>query len=125
MSAAFYTINCTQLQDILENIIKEDELRIIRFLLSNTKIDMKVNGATEHHSFLANTGTPQGAGLSPVLFIIYLENALRDVPTTQEHKDLPSEIAYADDIDCISLTSYRDVENNSRVTPPTPTQRKH
>ena len=110
MSAAFDTINRTQLLDILENIIEEDELRIIRFLLSNTKINMKVNGATEHHSFLANTGTPQGDGLSPVLFIIYLENALRDIPKTQEHKDLRSEITYADDVDCISLTCYSDIE---------------
>ena len=111
MSEAFDTINRTQLQDILENIIEEDELRIVRFLLSNTKIKMKVNGATEHHSFLANTGTRLGDGLSPALFIIYLENALRDVRATPEHKDLSPEIAYADDVDFISLTGYRDVEN--------------
>ena len=109
MSAAFDTTNCTQLVDILENI-EEDELRIVRFLLSNTKINMKVNEATVHHSFLGNAGTPEGGGLSPVLFIIYLENALRDVRTTPEYKDLPPEIAYADDVDLISLTGYRDVE---------------
>ena len=109
MSAAFDTINRNQLLDILENIIEEGELRIVRFL-SNTKINMKVNGATEHHSFLANTGTPQGDGLSPVLFIIYLENALRDVRTTPEHNEVPPEIAYADDVEFISLTGYRDVE---------------
>ena len=109
-SAQFETINRTQLLDILENIMEEDELRIVRFLLSNTKINMKVNGATVHHSFLANTGTPQGDGISPVLFIIYLENAIRDVRTTPEHKDLPPEFAYADDVDFINLTGYRDVE---------------
>ena len=110
MSAAFDTINRTQLLDILENIIEEDELRIVRSLLSNTKINMKVNGATEHYSFLANTCTPQGDGLSPVLFFIYLANALRNIRRTPEHKDLPPEIAYADDVDFISLTGYRDVE---------------
>ena len=110
MSAAFDTINRTQLLDILETIIEENDLRIVRFLPSNKKINMKDNGAIEHHSFLANTGTPQRKGLSPVLFVIYLENALRYVRTTPEHKDLPPEVAYVDDVVFISLTRYRDVE---------------
>lgn len=111
MSAAFDTINRQELLDVLRNIVDEDDLRMIRFLLSNTAINMTVNGASEKHCFNANTGTPQGDGLSPVLFIIYLENALRDVRVNPEHKLLPPEVAYADDVDFISLTEYRDVNN--------------
>ncbi|GFS11343.1 hypothetical protein ElyMa_006669300 [Elysia marginata] len=32
--------------------------------------------------FMSNVGTPQGDSLSPVLFTIYLENALREIRTT-------------------------------------------
>ena len=109
MSAAFDTINRAALLDILSGIIEEDEMRIIRFLLSNTTINMKVNAATETHSFTANTGTPQGDGLSPVLFIIYLEHALKNIRLQPEHELLPNEIAYADDVDFISMKEHRDV----------------
>ena len=103
MSAAFDTINRIKLLHILSDIVNEDDLRIIRFLLSNTVINMKINGATQQHSFTANTGTPQGDGLSPVLFIVYLENALRDVRLQLEHEFLPPEVACADDVDFISM----------------------
>ena len=71
--------------------------------------NMKINGATEQHSFTANTGTPQGYGLSPILFIVYLENALRDVRF--QHELLPPEVAYADDVDFVSFTGHRDVDD--------------
>ena len=111
MSAAFDTINRQKLLLILSEIIEEDELRMVRFLLSNTVINMNINGATQRRSFSANTGTPQGDGLSPVLFIVYLENALRDIRLQPEHQFLPSEVAYADDVDFISLIDHRDVNN--------------
>ena len=38
MSAAFDTIDRDILQQILKNIVEEDELRLIQFLLSNTLI---------------------------------------------------------------------------------------
>ena len=82
MSAAFDTINRSQILDILKTIIKEDELRIIRFLLSNTEINTKINGSSKAMPFMSNVGTPQGDSLSPVLFTIYLENALREIRTT-------------------------------------------
>ena len=111
MSAAFDTINRKELLHILaeEVALEEDELRLIRFLLSKTVIQMKVNAATENFSFTANTGTPQGDGLSPVLFIIYLENALKTVRLDPEHELLPNEVAYADDVDFVSMKEHRDV----------------
>ncbi|KAK3758783.1 hypothetical protein RRG08_054759 [Elysia crispata] len=85
----------------------EDELRIIRFLLSNTKIKTRINGPTKTNTFISNVGTPQGDSLSPVLFIVYLEHALKEVRTTlprpivKYKKGIPNEIAYADDVDFI------------------------
>ncbi|GFR69181.1 RNA-directed DNA polymerase (Reverse transcriptase) [Elysia marginata] len=79
MSAAFDTINRETLLKILEDIVNEDEHRIIRFLLSNTIIDTKIIRATEKKPFFSNVGTPQGDSLSPVLFTIYLEHALKEV----------------------------------------------
>ena len=107
MSAAFDTIDRNQLLNIIATIVNKDELRIIRFLLSNTKIKTRINGATKTNTFISNVGTPQGDSLSPVLFIVYLEHALKEVRTTltrpivKYEKEIPNEIAYADDVDFI------------------------
>ncbi|GFS22486.1 very-long-chain enoyl-CoA reductase [Elysia marginata] len=107
MSAAFDKINRSQSLDILKTIIKEDELRIIRFLLSNTEINTKINGSSKAMPFMSNVGTLQGDSQSPVLFTIYLENALREIRTTLPEpnssygREIPSAIAYADDVDFI------------------------
>ena len=47
MTAAFDTIDRNQLLNIIAIIVNEDELRIISFLLSNTKINTRINGATK------------------------------------------------------------------------------
>ena len=88
MSAAFDTVDRRKLLKILEKIIDEDELRIIRFLLSNTTINIRVNGATVKIPFISNIGIPQGDGLSPVLFTIYLEAALREIRKTRRNQQL-------------------------------------
>ena len=109
MSSAFDTIDRQTLLDILREIIEEDELRIIRFHLSDTIINTRINGATKEKPFESNIGSPQGDSLSPVLFSIYLENALKEVrtilprPTSDFEKTLPTEIAFADDVDFIGL----------------------
>ncbi|GFO44725.1 endonuclease-reverse transcriptase [Plakobranchus ocellatus] len=112
MSAAFDTINRTKLLEILRDIIDEDELHIIRFLLSETTIDVKINGANDPMPFTTNIGTPQGDSLSPALFIVYLEHALRDIRPVQNDKQesIPAEIIYADDIDFIGK---KDADVNS------------
>ncbi|GMF39143.1 unnamed protein product [Phytophthora fragariaefolia] len=50
-----------------------------------------------------NTGTPQGDSLSPVLFAVYLEAALRDLASQLDspHDLLADMIVYADDADFI------------------------
>lgn len=119
MSAAFDTINRQKLLNILKDIIDEDELRLIRFLLSNTKINTRITGATIDLPFTSNIGTPQGDSLSPVLFIIYLEHALKEVrtiippPRSKYEEQLPREIIYADDLDLIGLdhVDINDLQN--------------
>ena len=112
MSAAFDTINRQKLLNILEDILGDDELRMVRFLLSNTNLTIKMRGASADKPFPSNIGTPQGDGLSPILFVVYLENALREVRTTITNvapaQHLPQEIAYADDVDFISISEFRD-----------------
>ena len=132
MSAAFDTVDRRKLLKILKQIVDEDELRMIRFLLSNTTINIKINGSTEKHPFKSNIGIPQGDGLSPVLFTIYLEAALREVRkhrestsrgkhmtehdyAEQEKSNLPEEIAYADDVDFIGLNEHADIEEIQRI----------
>ena len=77
--------------------------------MSDTIINTRINGATKEKPFDGNIGSPQGDSLSPVLFSIYLENALKEVrPSCHDRllilkKNLPTEIAYADDVDFIRL----------------------
>ena len=116
MSSAFDTIDRELLLNILEQILGEDELRLIRFLLSDTHISLKVKGATIKQPFLSNVGTPQGDSLSPVLFILYLEAALREIRDLHDREDLiPSEVAYADDVDFISMVQHKDINQVQQV----------
>ena len=57
MTAAFDTIDRNQLLNIVATIVNEDELRIIRFLLSNTKINTRIKGAAKTNTFISNVGT--------------------------------------------------------------------
>ncbi|KAL3658079.1 hypothetical protein V7S43_016922 [Phytophthora oleae] len=53
--------------------------------------------------FESNTGTPQGDSLPPVLFVVYLEAALRDLASQLDvpHDLLADMIVYADDADFV------------------------
>ena len=57
MSSAFDTIDRQTLLDILREIVEEDELRIIRFLLSDTIINTRISGATKGKPFESNIGS--------------------------------------------------------------------
>ena len=115
MSSAFDTIIREELINILENILHEGEVRMVRLLLSNTTLEIKISGI-ETEEFVSNIGSPQGDGISGILFNIYLEDCLRrmrsevnsrDVRIEHSHSKavkscLPEEEIYADDIDFTS-----------------------
>ena len=111
MSRAFDTIDRQKLLDILETIpgLSNDCKRLIRILLANTSLIVRFNGILTQ-SFESNIGSPQGDALSPILFAVYLEYALRELrkdgpqrPRVDLDADIPLEAIYADDVDFISL----------------------
>ena len=115
VTSAFDTIKRTKLIDILESFLREDEISIIRILLSNTTLDIKSFNNISN-PFSTNVGSPQGDGLNGCFFITYLEKALRTLRdrvennhVTGEHSyivssksNIPDECIYADDTDLIN-----------------------
>ncbi|POM60030.1 EndonucleaseReverse transcriptase [Phytophthora palmivora] len=88
MSRAFDTIDHDKLLSVLRTFLTDDEIRLICLLLQDTTFALW----NERHvlsPFMNNTGTPQGDSLSPVLFVVYLEAALRDLAN---ELDLPRSI---------------------------------
>ena len=119
MSNAFDTIRRSTLIETLQSFLEEDEVRMIRILLSNTTLEIKNNSNNNipTQSFTSNTGSPQGDGLSGCLFDIYFEMSLRKlrddlesspIPTEIKYlKSIPEEAIYADDADFITNNPYR------------------
>ena len=73
-------------------------------------------------TFATTIGTPQGDSLSPVLFVIYLEAALRDLrhklpQRPREDINMPQCIAYADDVDFISNSNVLVLDEVQRLAP--------
>ena len=106
MSRAFDTIKRLKILDVLKLAgCNEDDLRLVRLLLADTKLTVRVKSV---HSavFETSIGSPQGDGLSPVLFTCYLaaalssvrENSTRPNPPVSTH-GMPLEMEYADDVD--------------------------
>ena len=98
MSKAFNTISRRKLLAVMSEITGPDEACLIHHLLYGTTLSVKV-GATSAEAFV----TPQGDGLSPVLFVCYLEAALRETrsklpPRPDTDAAIPQETGYADDI---------------------------
>ena len=108
LSKAFDCINRTKLMEILQELLKEkpSELRMIRYLMSNTNLVPRVQGRYGD-KFTTTLGIPQGDGLSPALFIIYLQAAINHHRQKQNEADPQlveaTEVThYADDTDFIS-----------------------
>ena len=105
MSRAFDTIDRLMLLTDLRNIIDEDSWRMVAALLDHTTLQAKIKNALSS-PFETNIGAPQGDSLSPVLFIIYLELAMRGIraacPRPDRDQHIPNEAIYADDTDYIS-----------------------
>ena len=77
LSQAFDTVDRLLLINVLEKILNKDEIMMIRKLLTNTCLKVRWNGKSTQTPFETNIGIPQGDGLLPILFTIYLEAALR------------------------------------------------
>ena len=121
LSRAFDTIRRDKLLDTLQTFVDESELRMIRFLLADTSLQPRLSTG-DCLAFATTIGTPQGDSLSPVLFTVYLEAALRDLrsrlPTRPpEDAALPLDVEYADDTDFIS-TSRSFLDDIERIAPP-------
>ena len=108
LSRAFDSIRRDKLLEVLQSFLDEPELRMIRFLPAATSLEPRLSTG-ECHAFASTIGTPQGDSLSPVLFTVYLEAALRDLrsrlpPRPPADARLPLDVEYADDIDFISYS---------------------
>ncbi|XP_029654490.1 uncharacterized protein LOC115230848 [Octopus sinensis] len=100
MSRAFDTIRRDKLMEILKTILDNDSIRMVRALLIDTELTVKI-GPVQSRSFKTSIGTPQGDSISPVLFIVYLEAALRDLRKLVKTTSI-TEVIYADDVDFLS-----------------------
>ena len=110
MSAAFDTIKRSTILNLLIDAgCSEDEVRLVRFLLSNTVLKIRVN-STCSAEFVTTLGSFQGDSLSGCLFTLVLAGALNHLRTlipyrsiTPYHPDtlMPIESEYADDVDFI------------------------
>ena len=84
MSKAFDTVQRNSLIQQLKSILDEDELHIIKILLKDVKLTVRM-GNYKGEEIVTNIGTPQGDCLSPTLFILYLACAMEPQRDTSDH----------------------------------------
>ena len=77
MSKAFDRVDRYTMMEDLKRILEEDELHLVKILIEDVKLTIKINNQTGR-SFTTNIGTPQGDCLSPILFTLYLANAMKE-----------------------------------------------
>ena len=75
MSKAFDTVKRNMLMKQLKEILDEDELHIMKVLLTSVKLKVRI-GKELGKEIVTNIGVPQADCLSPILFTLYLANAL-------------------------------------------------
>jgi hypothetical protein len=102
MSKAFDTVNRKTLFHILEEILDEDELHILKLLTEDVKLQVKIEDELGE-PIITDTGVPQGDCMSALLFILYLAQALK-----QHRENTDQEHSYSkprQNITCIPITS--------------------
>ena len=103
MSRAFDTVNRKLLMEDLKEVLNDDELHIIKLLLHDVKLVVRC-GTSHGEEFTTHMGVPQGDCLSPILFTLYLANALREestpeTPISHDHqyaKTSPEQVNHED-----------------------------
>jgi hypothetical protein len=107
MSSAFDAMDRNILLEETRNIFDNDEWRMIQKLIDGTTLRVRFGNALSK-PFETKWGTPQGDCLSPILFTVYLECALKQLrnkcKNPLEDKLFPHEAVYADDVDLISTS---------------------
>ncbi|KAL5255329.1 hypothetical protein ACHWQZ_G014669 [Mnemiopsis leidyi] len=106
MSSAFDTISRqTVLNLLIDAGCTEDEVRLVRLLLSNTKLHVRI-GKNKSTVFISLSGAFQGDSLSGCLFTLTLAGALIHLRAVLNRPNppisdscLPLESEYADDVD--------------------------
>ena len=86
MSKAFDTVQRNRLFQNLIEFLNLDELHIIKIMLEDVRLQVRC-GHTLGDTFITNIGVPQGDSLSPILFTLYLAQALKpnQSGTIEEH----------------------------------------
>jgi hypothetical protein len=105
MSKAFDSINRNKVLDTLKPLIDSSSHKLIRLLLSNTYLQVRIEGGYSNPVSTV-AGTPQGDALSPIPFTIYLEAAMKRYRIRMSAQ-VPRG---ADDVDLIAQTVARILE---------------
>ena len=106
MSKAFDMVQRHRLIEDLALILDQAELHLIKLLVEDVKLKVRVGRETSETSepFKTKMGVSQGDCLSPILFTLYLAKALQDQQQIDDHnyakapdskreeKELPPEI---------------------------------
>lgn len=85
MSKAFDRVNREDLLDQLEKILEEDELNILKILITDVRLQVRI-GNELGEKIVTDIGVPQGDCLSPILFTLYLANAMTERRTILEEE---------------------------------------
>ena len=72
---------------MLKQILQIDELHMIKLLIDKVSLQVRCDNKLGN-PINTNIGVPQGDCLSPIFFIIYLANALKEQETTELENDI-------------------------------------
>jgi hypothetical protein len=116
--SAFDTIGRQTILDLLIDAgCNDDEVRLVRFLLGEIKIKVKVNKELSIE-FESSIGVPQGDSLSGKLFTLVLAGALYNLRAVTfrltppiKSDGMPEESEYSDDVD------FMDTDKSALDTP--------
>ena len=97
ISATFDIIQRNLLIETCSKFLPADDITLLTYLLSNTTLTIKTCNS-KSNLFETTIGAPQGDSLSPILFCIYLKEAISRLPDQLGGKEL----IYADDVDFVT-----------------------